>query len=293
MQEVVPSVEQLTLEINFYLNQTAQNIIEVGKRLTQAKSQIPHGQWQIWLADNFNLTERTAQRFMKCADRFSKTTSMSDLNSTQMIELLALPEGETENFISEKKSAGTPVEEMTIKTLREEVAKFKADYETEKAKVENLFVKLEEERETHNKIRLSQTEQNARLMKKNAELAHQVQNPPVVEPADYRQLQKSKAELQDKIAKLEKNLAQKTVEVVPPADYETTKQELAKLQQLHSQTLESATVSQKLSAIALMTEDVVLSTSNAGILEYKRNFPDSFRKLCDFWGDFLKEYDYE
>ena len=42
---------------------------------------------------------------------------MSDLNPTQMIALLALPESETETFIEQKKSEGNPVEDMTIKTL--------------------------------------------------------------------------------------------------------------------------------------------------------------------------------
>ena len=34
-----------------------------------------------------------------------------------MIELLALPEAETEKFIEEKSAEGTPVEDMTVKKL--------------------------------------------------------------------------------------------------------------------------------------------------------------------------------
>lgn len=114
-----------------------------------------------------------------------------------------------------------------------------------------------------------------------------------VELADYQQLKKSCAQFQNKIDALQKQLANKQVEIVTPSDYEENKKELEELKQLHTKTLESATVSQKLSAIALMTEDVVLSKTASGILEYKRNFPDSFRKLCVFWKDFLEEYDDE
>ena len=137
------SLDQITLEVKFYLNQTAQNIIEVGKRLTQAKEMLPHGEFQNWLQDNFNLSYRMAAKFMQVADRFSNVPSKALFNQTQMIEMLTLPADETENFIAEKAAEGNPVEDMTIKTLREEVAKYKADYESEKAKVENLFADLE------------------------------------------------------------------------------------------------------------------------------------------------------
>ena len=38
------SIDQITLEINFYKAQTAQNIIEIGKRLIEAKQQLQHAQ---------------------------------------------------------------------------------------------------------------------------------------------------------------------------------------------------------------------------------------------------------
>lgn len=128
MEEKAVSVplEQITLEVKFYLNQTAQNIIEVGKRLTQAKAMLPHGEFGNWLDSNFGLSKSTANNFMRCAERFGNFQSIGSFNSTQMIQLLALPESETEKFIEQKAAEGTPVEDMTIKTLREEVAKYQS-----------------------------------------------------------------------------------------------------------------------------------------------------------------------
>lgn len=128
MEEKAVSVplEQITLEVKFYLNQTAQNIIEVGKRLTQAKAMLPHGEFGKWLDSNFKLTVRTAQKFMQVSERFGNTPLTAHLNQTQMIEMLALPAEETEKFIEQKAAEGTPVEDMTIKTLREEVAKYQS-----------------------------------------------------------------------------------------------------------------------------------------------------------------------
>ena len=56
-----------------------------------------------------------------------------------MVELLALPTEETEKFIAAKAAENNPVEDMTIKNLRDEVAKLKANYEQKKSEVENLF----------------------------------------------------------------------------------------------------------------------------------------------------------
>lgn len=83
--------------------QTAQNIIEVGKRLIQAKSLVNHGHWQNWLEKNFQLSQASATRFMNCAERFGNLATLQSLKSSQMIALLSLPSAEeTEKFIAEK-----------------------------------------------------------------------------------------------------------------------------------------------------------------------------------------------
>ena len=89
---------------------TAQNIIEVGKRLIQAKSLIQHGQWQDWLQLNFQLSHTSARKFMECANRFSKMTDVGHFQPSQLTELLALPDAEeTEKFIAEKAAEGKKI----------------------------------------------------------------------------------------------------------------------------------------------------------------------------------------
>ena len=150
-QQHAPTLEQLTLEVKFYLGQTAQNIIEVGKRLTQAKEMVPHGEWQNWLKDNFQLSYRMAAKFMQCSERFGNMPSKALFSQTQMIEMLALPAAETETFIEAKTAEGNPVENMTIKTLREEVQQWKSKAEratedNERGKTYNVAIRKDRDR---------------------------------------------------------------------------------------------------------------------------------------------------
>ena len=313
MNELI-TLDQRVVKIKFYLNQTAQNIIEIGKELTAAKQEVGHGNWANWLEENFQLNQQTANRFMRVAERFGKLSINAQFNSTQMIVMLSLPERETEKFIAEKAAAGTPVESMSVKTLRAEVKDWKAEYEAEKAKVENLFADLRQAKEENRRLQSANTENSNRAAKAEAKMQNMFadlekvkaqnsalrtensnlkQNPPTVEPADYRQLQKAKVELQSKITNLQKQLANKQVEVVTPADYEQTKKELARLQAEQSEMVQRMEVYQNLGTVAALMDSIIKSPSLAGVQDFKREHPDDFGKMCaamlDFTDSFYEE----
>ena len=70
------------------------------------KKEVPHGDWQNWLKNNFSLSQDTASNFMNIAKRFgSNSETFRNLGYSQMIQLLKLPAGEEENFIAEKAAA--------------------------------------------------------------------------------------------------------------------------------------------------------------------------------------------
>ncbi|MBQ7705362.1 MAG: hypothetical protein IJT73_08065, partial [Selenomonadaceae bacterium] len=241
---------------------------------------------------------KMANNFMRLANRFGNRNLNSDLSQTQLIALLALPEGEEEKFIEEKAAKGTPVENMTVKKLRLEIQQYKRDNDAlnneiqriqsvseenvnradkAEAKVQSLFADIDRAQK-----------QNSALKAENSALKNQ--KPITVEPADYQQLKKSKAALQSKIAELQKELNQKTVTVVTPADYESTKKELAELKAAESEMIQRMDVFQKLSTVASLIQDIIKSPSLAGIQDFKREYPEEFGKMCAAFLDFTDSF---
>lgn len=210
------SLDLLTLEIKFHLNQMGFHVIEVGKRLIQAKELVPHGDWKIWLKDNFNLGYQTAAKFMQVANRFGKSRIDTTFGSTQLIALLSLPEGDEEKFIEQKAAEGKPVEDMTIKNLRDEIKQWK-----DRAKKDNdeiSILKATVDRQNSEIIFRGDTIKNLNGMRDNlvrqlADANKQLQNI----PSDYAKLQKEVQELREKPVE---------VAIEKPADYDAIKKEL-------------------------------------------------------------------
>lgn len=130
----IQNIDTLTTEILILKQQTAQNIIEIGKRLIAAKESLPHGGWGNWLKEKVEFTDRTAQRFMKVANEFSNATTLSDLPKSKAFALLDLPQEDRETFVKEN-----PVNEMTTRELQKAI-KEKQDLE-EKLKESRDFSK--------------------------------------------------------------------------------------------------------------------------------------------------------
>ena len=219
-----PSIETLTAEIKMYLHIANQSIIEVGKRLIQAKEMLPHGEWANWLKKNFNLTQQSANRFMRVAERFGKLNIDVQFGATQMIAMLDLPEGEEQNFLALKSAEGTPAEQMTIKQLRSEIKKFKDESELNRKKAGDLEDKLAvaESKLSANYDYVEHLKSiTDSLMTQNSNLKTKLEQRPTVTPPDYDDLKREVQELRER-----------PVEVATefPADYESAKQKLAQLE---------------------------------------------------------------
>lgn len=99
-------------------------IIEIGKELISAKAEIGHGNWTGWLKENFDWTDRTAQNFMRVAERFGKTENVFGFKPSTLIQMLALPVGSEEEFIAQQAEEDKPVNEMSARDVKNAVKEF-------------------------------------------------------------------------------------------------------------------------------------------------------------------------
>lgn len=178
MTETRP-IEVIEGEILFYKAQAGGAILEIGRRLIEAKEQLAHGQWLGWLEEKVQFSARTAQRFMKLAKGYRENDTLTHLGARKALVLLELEEAEREEFAAEMhevNGAEKTVEDMTAEELEEAVRLRKeAQMAAEKAEADRQVAeagkaKLEAEMVLANgRIKAAEAEK-AKLQKKIKEL---------------------------------------------------------------------------------------------------------------------------
>ncbi len=84
-------VQAKTSELKSLIRRSAQDVIDIGQKLTEVKGQLDHGNFGNWLKAEFDWSTRTAGRFMQVATQF-KSANLVDLNiAVSALYLLAEP----------------------------------------------------------------------------------------------------------------------------------------------------------------------------------------------------------
>lgn len=116
-------VRQEAAAIKARLRRTAEDIVEIGLSLQRVKSRLVHGQFGPWLRAEFDMSERTAQKFMLIASRYGARISAvpADLGIEALAELAAssTPD-EIREAVEAKVAAGELVTAAEVRRLREE-----------------------------------------------------------------------------------------------------------------------------------------------------------------------------
>lgn len=99
--EQVRSIGIITEEIQFYKAQAGASIVEIGKRLIEAKERLEHGQWLPWLSEKVNFSEAMAQRFMRVAREYANPAPVRDLGLSKALLLLEVEDEKREQFLQE------------------------------------------------------------------------------------------------------------------------------------------------------------------------------------------------
>lgn len=149
MNQMTRPIEIITSEIKFYSQQAGMSIIEIGKRLHEAKICLPHGEWGNWLKNEVNFSERTAQNFMRIAREYQNPQMIADMgnSATKALLLLSLPAEEREDFVAESHiidGEAKTVAQMTTKEM-EDLMKELAAERAEKEKLQTQLDLFQEE----------------------------------------------------------------------------------------------------------------------------------------------------
>lgn len=253
MSEITRPIEVITQEIRFYKLQAGTSIIEIGKRLLEAKQCLPHGKWGEWLQNEAEFSERTAQNFMRIAREYPNPQTIADLgnSASKALLLLSLPPEEREGFVTETHEVdggSKTAAEMTTKEM-EELLKQLEEERAEREKLQgqlDLFEneaqkrmddKLDEALAAHEDemeaahIRLDEAEQAQKKAEERAEtletelaeLRQRAEQPP---KPDESELEKIRAEaekaaadaMQKKLDKAKKDLEKAKTEAKEAQD---------------------------------------------------------------------------
>ena len=208
----VRSPEIIAAEINYIKRQTQEvviaNAIEVGRRLTEAKEMVHHGQWEQWLQDNVNYSQSTANNLMAIYREYGSdqqslfsrvNTSVESLSYSKAVALLVLPREQREEFMEQN-----PVEDMSTRELQ---AAIKRAQEAEK----QMGIAIEERQKYQKQIGDEMARAN-KLTLENLDLNEQVKRmeervasaKKLVEEWEKEKQAKQKAE--DKAKKLQKKI---------------------------------------------------------------------------------------
>lgn len=187
------TITMVTVEIKALQKQAEQVVlgyaIEIGKRLTEAKSMLPHGAWGDWLRDEVNYSKSTANNFMRIFDAYgaeqqcmfgaeAKSQTLGNLSYTKALRLLAIPEEEREEFVEANNVEDISTRELdrlikerdearaALKETKERAEVAEETLEAAKAAQETLQNALsEQKKEMEDKLATARKELNAQIAK--------------------------------------------------------------------------------------------------------------------------------
>lgn len=189
------TLDVVAAEIRTFTASMLNNIIEIGRRLCEAKELVPYGQFGTWVKENTGYSSSTANNFMRLFQEYgaaqgslfgaelSDVQTFGKLSYTKALALLAVPAEEREEFVREN-----DVEAMSTREL-EQAIKERDEACRARDEAEDAAGQAQEERDEA-KERAYRAETELQLAnKKIQELEHRPVEVAVQEP-DPAELQK-------------------------------------------------------------------------------------------------------
>lgn len=210
------TLDVVAAEIRTLTASMLNGIIEIGRRLAEAKTMVPYGQFGNWVKENTGYSSSTANNFMRLFEEYGSAQSslfgataesqtIGKLSYTKALALLALPAEDRESFAEEVHAEDISVRELREKIKEAEAERDEAVEQTSAAKRdadEALRRKEQELRESRTEAGLLR-EKIRELQDRPVEVAVQAADPKEIEAAVGKATAKKDAELRKLEHKLE------------------------------------------------------------------------------------------
>ena len=119
---VAAEIEAATTRIKDRLSRLVPDILETGRDLQEVKGKLQHGRFERWLTQEFDMTNRTARRFMQAATwAEGKTDMVSDLtpNTIYLLSAPSTPESVQQQVLDDLED-GKPVNHREVREVVQE-----------------------------------------------------------------------------------------------------------------------------------------------------------------------------
>lgn len=182
------TIDEITTDILQAQVDGGRAVLTIGNGLIEAKGKLNHGEWLPWLTENVGYSEKQAENYMKIARNYSNPQLVADLGMRKALSLLALPEGERENFVAEAN-----VVDMTSREL-EKAVRERAEALAAKEQAEQALARALEEAESAAADSIAVRKELDELKSRPVEVAVQVDQE-AVEKAREEGYQQARKEL--------------------------------------------------------------------------------------------------
>ncbi|KFK92749.1 MULTISPECIES: DUF3102 domain-containing protein [unclassified Serratia (in: enterobacteria)] len=154
--------ERIVHEARFYMAQSAEAMLEAGKRLIILKENEPHGDFSLIITEQLGMAERTARLMMQAAVKYhspqleSKRQALAVLGKTKLFELMT----EDDEELAELADGGTiagmtldDIDRMTSRELKAALRETREDLDAKRRTVAEKDEKINELKETREKLK--------------------------------------------------------------------------------------------------------------------------------------------
>lgn len=266
------STDVIAAEINAIKFQTQTMMLqasaEIGKRLIEAKEQLPHGEWGKWLKENVEYSQSTANNLMQIHMEYSSNSqTFGSLSYSKAVALLGIDADERETFLQENN-----VDEMSTRELQKVIK--------EKQKLEKQIAQQEADATKEKSL----LEKDIQDLKQQLEEAREQSNDNAVSEKEINRLTQELAVAESRAKKLEEHLKTKpieaaTVEVIP----ESVQKELDQLRGKLNESADPAEVKFKLRFESLVKEfdSTLVALDEIGNDDTRFKYKNAIHKLMD------------